>query len=136
MSMRRFFLIILLSVLVAAGYSQDMRYNVVARCSRDMRIQVYGDLRVSDIEIGRHGDKWVNVGDTTYTVMSVDKTVDTDSIKSVQYTIRDVSGREFVIVFTYDKYNKVDLMRYQVILFNTGRPYDWTYNFTEEPKEE
>jgi hypothetical protein len=134
--MRRIVLMAFLSLVMTTTFAQKMRYDVIATCTRDMKTEIFGKAQPSKIVIERTGNSSVNIGGATYNVVSTDRNIDTDSIKSLQYTVNDASGKEFIVIFNSDIYNKVALMKYQVIFFDAMHPYDWTYYFSEEPKSE
>lgn len=125
-------------LMLAAGslsaMAQKVTYQAIARCARDMKTQDYGRVQVSDVKIVKDGNSAVWLGTDKYSVVTVDRNVQTDSIQSVQFTALDSLGHEFVIIFNHDMYNAVPLMRHQVILFDANKPYDWTYYFAKEPE--
>lgn len=127
-------MMLMLATLSLSAVAQKVSYQTIARCARDMKTQDYGRVQVSDIRIVKDGNSAVWLGADKYSVVTVDRNIQTDSIQSVQYTTLDSLGQEFVVIFNHDIYNSVPLMRYQVILFDANKPYDWTYYFAKEPE--
>lgn len=127
----RHLLTILLSLMFAVAYAQTEKYTAEATCQRDMRTQIYGKTIPSNIIIEKTGNSSVVIADKVYSVIAVDRQEEKDSIGYKQYTVSDAEGKEYVIVFIEDIYNNVELMKHQVVIFNTNTPYDWTYYFVK-----
>ena len=115
--------------------AQKMEYDVIATVQRDMKTLDYGKVSPVEMKIVKSGNSSVSISDKLYQVITVDRNIQEDSIQSVQYTVSDSAGQEYVIKINHDIYNKVDLMKYQVIFFEASHPYDWTYYFTKQPRK-
>lgn len=124
---------LLLTPLVMSA--QKMEYHAIATCLRNMKTLDYGKVSAADLKIEKNGNSALRINGKNYRVLTIDRDIQTDSIQSVQYTVNDDSGREYVVKFNHDIYNKVDLMKYQMIIFDANHPYDWTYYFTNKPKK-
>lgn len=125
----------MMAMTTIVAFAQKLTYTTIATCSRDMQTQVYGKVRPLSITIERDGNSSVTIDGSRYAILRTDRRTDTDSVQSVQYTLADTAGKEYVIKFFHDIYNKVELMRWQIIFMETAKPYDWTYYFTNQPKE-
>lgn len=134
--MKRIILSFMLVFLAMGAMAQTVQYNAVAKAAADMQSGTahYGKVTKVNVLITRSGNSSIKIGDTTYSVLTRDEVVDTDTLKSWQYTVGDTSGKEYVIKFIHNPAEKTQLMRFQIIIFNTAHPYYWTYYFCEEPK--
>lgn len=107
-------------------------WNVIAKAPRDMQTEKYGKAEPLDLQIIRDGNRQVLVDTARYVVTEVNRSIDTDSIHSVEFTTQDWRGDEYIIKFNHDLYAESPLMRHCVIFFAATKPYDWTYYFCKE----
>lgn len=131
--MKKVTLILIMALLSIAIRAQSITYQAVATCSRDMKTQEFSKPHASQTKITLQGKSAVTIDNKEYSVITVDRETRTDSAQSLQLTVGN-GGSEYVIKITHDVNNKVELMRYQVIIFNTAHPYDWVYYFCTKPE--
>ncbi len=133
---KKFLLIVALFLICLFASAQNISYQAVAKSLRNMQTQNYDKAVATDIKIVRKGNSSVSVGNTSYSVVTVDKDMTSNSVTTKQYTVNDSNGNEYVIIFTDDPTAAINLMKHYVVIFNTSHPYDWTYYFCSEPKDE
>lgn len=130
---RTILLFCLVAMAVTGSFAQRIVYKTIATSIRDMQTERFGRVQPVNIQIVREGNAAVSIGETSYKVVRVDRKSETDSLLAVQYTVMDNNGKEFVVKFAHEPKNKVELMRYQVMVMDTAAPYTWTYYFTNPP---
>lgn len=132
--MKRTILLCCLIVMTVMGtFAQRTVYKTLATSIRDMQTERFGRAQPVNIQIVREGNAAVMIDETLYKVIRVDRQSETDLHFAIQYTAQDSKGKEFVIKFVHEPKNKVELMRFQVMVMDTAAPYTWTYYFTDPP---
>lgn len=118
-------------------FAQKQLYQVVAQAPRTMNLkgEPFGKATLSSIKIIKQGDSRITIGDSIYSVVSIDSRENNDSITSVQYTVQSPAGDQCIVKFIDDNYPQTELMRHTVIFLYMALPYDWTYYFTEKPRD-
>lgn len=127
-----------MAVSVMAASSQSMRYDVLATAQRNMQTEKFGKAEISDLKIKYEPKYFVTIGTDTFKIVGEKDELANDSagFRHREITATDSKGAEYIIVFDTDPAAATELMRHFVIKFNTSSPYDWTYYFTEAPKEQ
>lgn len=127
-----------MAVSVMAASSQSMRYDVLATAQRNMQTEKFGKAEISDLKIKYEPKYFVTIGTDTFKIVGEKDELANDSagFRHREITATDSKGAEYIIVFDTDPAATTELMRHFVIKFNTSSPYDWTYYFTEAPKEQ
>ncbi|MGI6223662.1 MAG: hypothetical protein ACOYJG_08635 [Prevotella sp.] len=132
--MKKIVLMLLCAMTTLMAQAQVEIWSTIAKAPRDMQTTDYGKAEALSIEIVKDGSRQVLVDTARYVVESVEREINTDSIKSTELTATDWKGDEYVFKFNRDLYAESPLMRYCVILFAANNPYKWTYFFCKEPK--
>lgn len=136
--MKRIILMFAMAVSVMAASAQSMKYDVLATAQRNMQTEQFGKAEISDLKIKYEPKYFVTIGADTFKIVSEKDELANDSagFRHREITATDSKGAEYIIVFDTDPAATTELMRHFVIKFNTSSPYDWTYYFTEAPKEQ
>ena len=133
--MRRRLLTLLVTVLAAtAAFSQKTRYEVLYTFVYDQ--QNYDYVQKLDFATGailRDGERSIALNGQEYTVVRKDHETDTPELKSLQFTVKDAQGHEYVMCFQDDA-SFPDALRRHLIVFDTSNPYIWTYYVTDGGK--
>ena len=132
--MKKTLLMLLCAMAPLMAQAQIEIWSAMAKAPRDMRTADYGKAEASSIEIVKDGSRQVLVDTARYVVESVDREIDSDSIKSTELSATDWRGDEYVFKFNRELYAESPLMRFCVIMFAANDPYRWTYFFCKEPK--
>lgn len=129
--------VLLLMMLMSACFlsAQKVTFNVKYSYEYDMQKYEYiRELGYAEGVIVKDGDTAVTLNGKQYKVVTKDRDVKTEKMKSVQYTAVDEFGAEHIICFN-EEYTFPEELKYQVIIFNGNSPYDWTYYITDEGKQ-
>lgn len=134
--MRRKTVLLLMMLMSACLLSaQKVTFNVKYSYEYDMQKYEYiRELGYAEGVIVKDGDTAVTLNGKQYKVVTKDRDVKTEKMKSVQYTAVDEFGAEHIICFN-EEYTFPEELKYQVIIFNGNSPYDWTYYITDEGKQ-
>jgi hypothetical protein len=132
--MKKFLLIFLCNMTALMAQAQIEIWSTIAKAPRDMQTTDYGKAEPLTLDIIKDGSRQVLVDTARYVVESIDREINTDSIKSTELSATDWKGDEYVFKFNRDLYAESPLMRFCVIMFAANNPYQWTYFFCKEPK--
>ena len=120
---------LVLAVLTATA--QQTTYQINYSYEYDM--QKYDYIKKLDYDDGtivKEGERQITVKGITYQILSKDRDTTDDKRHSLQYTVADRSGAEYVICFNQE-FLYTEELKYQVVFFNATNPYDWTYYITD-----
>lgn len=114
--------------------AQKVTFQVKYSYEYDMQKYEYIQrLGYAEGVIIKDGDTAVTLNGKRYKVISKDRDVVSEKMKSVQYTTSDEQWVEYIICFNEEYSYPVEL-KYQVVVFNANNPYDWTYYITDSGK--
>lgn len=133
--MKRIILSLVVAFTTICSFAQTTEYNVIAKAFRNMQTQQFGSAKPVDITITRNGNTSIAIDTTLYKVVTVDENIKTDSMTSVQFTVVNGKGEEYIIKMMEDPWAKASLMKNFVIIFSTASPFDWMYYFCNKPEE-
>ena len=132
---RKTVLLLMLLMSMCSLSAQKVTFNVKYSYEYDMQKYEYiRELGYAEGVIVKDGDTAVTLKGKQYKVVTKDRDVKTEKMKSVQYTAVDEFGAEHIICFN-EEYTFPEELKYQVIIFNGNSPYDWTYYITDEGKQ-
>lgn len=136
--MKRVILSLFFVASIMGANAQSMKYDVLATAPRNMQTEQFGKAEISDLKIKYEPKYFVTIGTDTFKIVSEKDELANDSagFRHREITATDSKGGEYIIVFDTDPAATTELMRHFVIKFSTSNPYDWTYYFTEAPKEQ
>ena len=134
--MRKKIVVSLLMLMSVCSLSaQKVAFQVKYSYEYDMQKYEYiRQLGYAEGVIVKDGDTSVYLNGKQYKVVTKDRDVKTEKMKSVQYTTKDELGVEYIICFN-EEYTFPEELKYQVVIFNGNSPYDWTYYITDEGKQ-
>lgn len=129
--------IILMAVMALAAITaqaQQVTYQIKYSYEYDM--QKYDYIKRLDYDEGtvvKDGDRQVTLKGVVYQVQSKDREVNDEKRYSLQYTVKDSQGAEYIICFNKE-YSFTDELKYQVVFFSAANPYHWMYYITDSGK--
>ncbi len=129
--MRYVILMALMALMSMTADAQQMTYQIKYSYEYDM--QKYDYIKKLDYDEGtivKDGDKQVTLKGVTYQVLSKDREVNDEKRYSLQYTVKDNKGAEYIICFNKE-YSYTEELKYQVVFFSATNPYDWMYYITD-----
>lgn len=131
---KKIFFLMLTLMSVCTLSAQKVTFQVKYSYEYDMQKYEYIQrLGYAEGVIIKDGDTAVTLNGKRYKVISKDRDVVSEKMKSVQYTTSDEQGVEYIICFNEEYSYPVEL-KYQVVVFNANNPYDWTYYITDSGK--
>lgn len=131
---KRFFAVFLGFMISVCVQAQVEVWKTIASAPRNMQIGEYGKAMPLSIEIIKDGTNQVLIDTVRYLINDVSNVVKTDSIESVELSVKNWENKEYIIKFNKDLYAESNLMRYCIIVFAANDPYHWTYYFCKKPE--
>lgn len=129
--MKRIMFLAVMLVMMLTASAQQVTYQIKYSYEYDM--QNYDFIKRLDYDEGfivRKGDSQILLKGVTYKIVTKDREVNDEKRYSLQYTVTDSKGAEYIICFNVE-HTFTDELKYQVVFFSAGNPYQWTYYITD-----